>query len=129
MQSHGKILETSAMALGTPHAMTENQAGFVKPQLWSVEDIRPEKIPASEKRRVVMRLTMSSVFAGSDKWLPLFALNGGCRVSLTLDLPEDVAKMHGATGQATQSASFELSAAVCLRDSVVLDSALQKQVF
>ena len=76
-----------------------------------------------------MRLTMSSVFSGSDKWLPLFALNGGIRVSLTLDLPENVVKIHDAAGQATQSASFELSAAVLLWDSVTLDSALQQKYF
>ena len=48
----------------------------VSPQLFSVEEIKPICIPQGEKRRVCMRLTMSTMFAGSKKWLPLCALNG-----------------------------------------------------
>ena len=78
-QSTDKILETSALALGTPQAMSANpgQNYAVSPDLWSVEQIKPEKIPAGEKRRVCMRLTTSTVFSSSDKFWPLWALNGG----------------------------------------------------
>jgi hypothetical protein len=78
LQSTDKILEQSSMQLGTHQTMTAagTQIPFaVAPQLFCVEEIRPEKIPAGQKRRVVMRLTMSSVFARSDKWLPVVALN------------------------------------------------------
>ena len=60
----------------------------ITPQLFSVEDIKPEKIPPGEKRRVCMRLTASTVFASSDKWWPLWALNGGIKIQLTLDQAE-----------------------------------------
>ena len=46
-QSQAKILETSAMALGTPHTMAVDSGSSntkVNPQLWSVEDIKPKKI-------------------------------------------------------------------------------------
>ena len=87
-QSTDKILETSALALGTPQDMEADVGGIVKPQLFSVEDIKPNKIPAGEKRRVCMRLTTSTVFASSSKWIPLFALNNGVQIQLTLDAAE-----------------------------------------
>ena len=128
-QSTDKILETSALALGTPQAMTAGGGGAVTPQLFTVEDIKPEKIPAGEKRRVCMRLTTSTVFASSDSWIPLFALNGGVRLQLTLDAAENVVKRNDANGQANQSTQFELSAAVCLWDAITLDSQLQNKYF
>ena len=76
-QSTDKILEQSSMQLGTVQTMTATGANVplaVGPHLFSVDEIKPNKITAGEKRRVCMRLTMSSVFAGSDKWLPMFAL-------------------------------------------------------
>ena len=87
-QSTDNILETSALALGTPQDMEAAVGGAVKPQLFSVEDIKPNKIPAGEKRRVCMRLTTSTVFASSDNWVPLFALNNGVHIQCTLDAPE-----------------------------------------
>ena len=51
-QSTDKILETSALALGTPQDMktaTGDAGSAVAPQLFSVEDIKPEKIPPGEK--------------------------------------------------------------------------------
>ena len=66
-QSTDKILEQSAMQLGTRQTMTATGGAVplaVTPQLFSVEEIKPNLIPAGEKRRVVMRLTMSSVFLG-----------------------------------------------------------------
>ena len=71
-QSTDKILEQSSMQLGTLKTMTATGANVplaVGPQLFSVDEIKPTKITAGEKRRVCMRLTMSSVFSGSDKWL------------------------------------------------------------
>ena len=71
LQSTDKILETSSLALGTPQDMAKAAAtNAVTPQLFSVEDIKPEKIPPSEKRRVRMRITTSTVFASSGKWIP-----------------------------------------------------------
>ena len=70
---------------------------------------------------------MSSVFAGSEKCLPLWAMHGGIRVQLTLDNAAAVVKVNDATGQATQSNTFELSAAVLLADYVTLDSAPQEK--
>ena len=61
-QSTDKILETSSLALGTPQDLNKSAASnAVGPQLFSVEDIKPEKIPAGAKRRVCMRLTTSTV--------------------------------------------------------------------
>ena len=129
-QSTDKILETSAYALGTPQVMgAEFGVVPVSPQLFTVEDIKPEKIPAGEKRRVCMRLTTSTVFASSDKWWPLWALNGGIKIQLTLDAAENVVKRNDATGAANQSTQFELSAAVCLWDAITLDSQLQNKYF
>ena len=131
-QPTDKMLEQSSMQLGTRQTMTATggAAPFaVKPQLFSVEEIKPELIPAGAKRRVVMRLTMSSVFSGSDKWLPVFALNNGIRVQLTLDQAANVVKVNNTAGQATQSNTFELEAAVLLWDAVTLDSALQEKYF
>ena len=80
-QSTDKILEVSSMALGTPQTMGVAD-GVVKPQLFTVEDIKPQKIPAGESRRVVMRLTMSSVFNGSEKMDPYLRVKfGRVRVS------------------------------------------------
>ena len=96
-QRDDKILETSSLALGTPQDMAKAAAGnAVTPQLFSVEDIKPEKIPAGEKRRVCMRLTASTVFASSDKWWPLWALNNGIKIQLTLDQAENVVKQNDA---------------------------------
>ena len=120
------------MQLGTRQTMTAvgaNPPYAVAPQLFSVEEIKPNLILAGEKRRVVMRLTMSSVFAGSDKWLPNFALNNGIRVQLTLDQAANVVKVNDAVGAATQSNSFQFEAAVLLWDAVTLDSALQEKYF
>ena len=131
-QSTDKILSDSAMQLGTRQTMTATGAGVplaVSPQLFSVEEIKPNLIPQGEKRRVCMRLTMSSMFAGSDKWLPIFALNGGIRVQLTLDEAANVVKVNNAAGQAAQSNQFQLEAAVLLWDAVTLDSSLQERYF
>ena len=69
-QSTDKILEQSSMTA------TGGQAPFaVGPHQFSVDQIKPTKIPAGEKRCVGMRLTMSFEFAGSDKWLQILALN------------------------------------------------------
>ena len=89
-QSTDKILETYTPSLGTPQDMVANPGlnYAVSPQLFSVEDIKPEKIPAREKRRVCMRLTTSTVFSSSDKCWPLWALNGGIQLLLTLDQAE-----------------------------------------
>ena len=85
LQSTDKILETSSLALGTPQDMSKALASnVVTPQLFSVEDIKPVKIPPTEKRRVCMRLTASTVFASSDKWWPLWALNGGGQGSVNV---------------------------------------------
>ena len=131
-QSVEKILEQSSMQLGTRQDMTATGADAVKPvtpQLFSVEQILPNKIPAGEKRRVVMRLTMSSIFSGTDKWLPIFSLNGGIRVQMTLDAAANVVKVNDAAGQPTQSNQFQIEAAVLLWDAVTLDSALQEKYF
>ena len=49
LQSTDKILQTSAMALGTPQQMTGNfESDVVTPQLFNVEQIKPEPIPAGE---------------------------------------------------------------------------------
>jgi hypothetical protein len=120
------------MQLGTRQTMSATGAAVplaVSPQLFSVEEIRPNFIPAGAKRRVVMRLTMSSVFSGSDKWLPIFALNNGVRVQQTLDQAANVVKVNDAAGNATQSSQFEIEAAVLLWDAVTLDSALQEKYF
>ena len=78
LHSTDKILETSSLALGTPQDMAKAAAtNAVTPQLFSVEQIKAEKIPPGEKRRVCMRLTASTVFASSDRWWPLWSLNGG----------------------------------------------------
>ena len=55
LQSTDKILETSALALGTPQNMTANPAAAnaVTPQLFTVEDIKPEKIPPGENEEFV----------------------------------------------------------------------------
>ena len=81
LQSTDTILETSSFALGTQQAMTATN-GAVHPQLFTVEDIKPVKIPGGKSRRVCMRLTASTVFASSDKWIPLFALNQGVSIPL-----------------------------------------------
>ena len=132
LQSTDKILETSSMALGTPQAMKANvaQANAVTPQLFSVEQIKPEKIPPGEKRRVAMRLTTSMVFSSSGKFWPLFAINQGLSLLLTLDQPENVVKrVNDIDGQPTQSTKYQLSAIVGLWDSITLDSALQNRYF
>ena len=131
-QSVGKILEQSAMQLGTREDMTATGVDAVKPvtpQLFSVEQILPNKIPAGEKRRVVMRLTMSSIFSGTDKWLPIFSLNGGCRLQLTMDAAANVVKANDGAGNPTQSTTFQIEAAVLLWDAITLDSALQENYF
>ena len=71
---------------------------------------------------------MSSSFAGSDKWIPLFSINGGVKVQLTLDAAENVVKLNDDNGQANQSTAFEVSAAVLLWDHCVLDSQLQENI-
>ena len=47
-QSTDKILEVSAMALGSPRQMSADPDGEVTPQLVTVADIKPQKIPAGE---------------------------------------------------------------------------------
>ena len=47
-QSTDQIIETPALALGTPQAMSA-AVGAVTPQLFTVEDIKPEKILAGQK--------------------------------------------------------------------------------
>ena len=74
-------------------------------------DVKPEKIPVGGKRRVCMRLTTSTCFASVDRWIHLWALNGGVKVQLTLDAPENVVTKNGPDGQASQSSQFELSVA------------------
>ena len=99
-QSTNNILEQSAMALGTRQTMTAvgtTSPRAVSPQLFSVDEIRPNVIPQGKKRRACMRLTKSSVFAGTDKWLPVFALNGCTRVQLTLDSADNVVKRNDPT--------------------------------
>ena len=76
-----------------------------------------------------MRLTASTVFASSDKWWPLWALNGGIKIQLTLDQAENVVKQNDVAGDANQSTEFQLSACVCLWDAITLDSALQNKYF
>ena len=51
LQSTDKILETSSMALGTPQDMRADpgQNYAVRPDLFSVEQIKPEKIPPGAK--------------------------------------------------------------------------------
>ena len=131
LQSTDKILETSSMALGTPQDMRADpgQDYAVGPDLFSVEQIVPGKIPPGEKRRVAMRLTTSMVFSSSGKFWPLFAINQGLTLLLTLDQPENVVKRNDANNQPTQSTSFQLSAIVGLWDSITLDSALQNKYF
>ena len=104
LQSTDKILETSSMALGTPQDMIADpgQGYAVRPDLFNVEQIVPEKIPPGEKRRVAMRLTTSMVFSSSGKFWPLFAINQGLTLLLTLDQPENVVKRNDANGQPTQ---------------------------
>ena len=54
-QSTDKILESSALALGTPQDMTANpNLNYqVTPDLFSVEQIKPEKIPVGENAECV----------------------------------------------------------------------------
>ena len=127
LQSTDKILQTSAMALGTPQEMTENiNDNKVTPQLFNVEQIKPEPIPPGEKRRVCMRLTTSMVFSSSKHWWPLWAINQGITLLLTLDQPENVVMRNDAAGNPTQSTSFQLSAIVGLYGMITLDSSLQE---
>ena len=72
---------------------------------------------------------MNSMFAGSDKWLQIVALNSGIQVQLMLDEAADVVKVNDAAGQANQSNQFQLEAAVLLWDACALDSSLQEKVF
>ena len=76
-----------------------------------------------------MRLTTSTVFSSSDKYWPLWALNGGIALLLTLDQAENVVKVNDANNQPGQSSSFQLSAIVGLWDAITLDSALQERYF
>ena len=76
-----------------------------------------------------MRLTTSMVFASSGKCWPLFAINNGITLLLTLDQPENVVKQNDAFGNPTQSTSFQLSSIVGLWDSITLDSELQNRYF
>ena len=51
LQSTDNFLQTSAMALGTPQEMKEDiGSNVVTPQLFNVEQIKPEPIPPGEKR-------------------------------------------------------------------------------
>ena len=59
---------------------------------------------------------------------PIFSLNGGIRVQLTLDAAANVVKVNDAAGQPTQSNQFQIEAAVLLWDAVTLDSALQENI-
>ena len=87
------------MALGTPQEMTEDiGSNVVTPQLFNVEQIKPEKIPPGEKRRVCMRLTTSMVFSSSNRFWPLWSINQGLTLLLTLDQPENVVKKNDAAG-------------------------------
>ena len=53
LQSTDKILETSALALGSPQDMTTTLGqSDVTPQLFSVEQIVPEKIPPGENEEL-----------------------------------------------------------------------------
>ena len=87
-QSTAKQLEVAAMSLGTPHTMAPDQDAVVKPQKWLVEDVKAEKIPRGEKRRVVFRLVCSGILSGSEKWLPSFRISNKCRTQPTLDAGE-----------------------------------------
>ena len=119
------------MALGTPQDMKANpgQDYAVRPDLFSVEQIKPEKIPPGQKRRVAMRLTTSMVFSSSGRFWPLFAINQGLSLLLTLDQPENAVKRaNDIDGQPTQSTNYQLSAIVGLWDSITLDSALQTSI-
>ena len=130
LQITDHILQTSAMALGTPQEMTEElETNKVTPQLFNAEQIKPEKIPPGQKRRVCMRLTTSMVFSSSKHWWPLWAINQGLTLLLTLDQPENVVKRSDANGNPTQSTSFQLSATVVLYGVITLDSALQEKYF
>ena len=130
LQSTDKILETSALALGSPQDMTTTLGqSDVTPQLFSVEQIKPEIIPPGEKRRVAMRLTTSMVFSSSGKCWPLWAINQGITLLLTLDQPDNCVKRNDANGQPTQSTSFQLSAIVGLWDAITLGSAPSREIF
>ena len=76
-----------------------------------------------------MRLTTSMVFSSSGRVWPLFAINQGLSLLLTLDQPENVVKRNDSNGNPTQSTNYQLSAIVGLWDSISLDSALQNKYF
>ena len=98
----------------------------VGPQLFSVDDIKPTKIPTGEQRRACMRLTMSSVFAGSDKWQPVLAVHCGVRLQMTLDTAAAIVKANDAAGNPSQSNTFQIEGAVLLWDAITSDSVLQE---
>ena len=90
LQSTDKILETSALALGTPQNMTANalQGNVVTPQLFTVEDIKPEKIPAGENEEFACVSPLQWSSRVQTNGGPMWALNGGITLLLTLDQPE-----------------------------------------
>ena len=102
------------MHLGTPQNMTADPlaADAVTPQLFTVEDIKPEKIPPGENEEFVCVSPLQWSFQVQINGGPMWALNGGITLLLTLDQPENVVKRNDALGQPTQSISFQLSSIV-----------------
>ena len=74
---------------------------------------------------MLVTLGPSALFQ-QEKWIPLWALNGGLEINLTLARPADVMRVVEAGTQPTQSTSYALSEIAMLISLCTLDDSLQE---
>ena len=132
-QSTGKRYQTAQMGFGVRDKLTATGSTApldVGPQLMHSVNFKPEKIAAGASKRVLMKLNVSGLMS-QNKWIPLWALNGGAELRLTLANPEEVVKLNteASTPAPTQSKSYNLSEIAMQVAMCTLDSELQEKYF
>ena len=84
--------------------------------------LKAASIAAGASKRVAMTFPLSGLLGANSKWIPLWAVNGGLEILLTLARPEDIV-VAGAV--AANSTSYRLESIALHGGMCLLDSQLQ----
>ena len=124
-QSSETRLNASYHGLPTQMAMVQADATHAdNPNLWRSEDHQPMAISNNGSARVCVQFPLSAILGSANKkWMPLYAINGGLEILLTLANPTT----HLKTG--LNSSAYRLTDIAYNCPMYTLDSALQEKYF
>ena len=124
MQSTATRLNAAQYGLPTKIAR-ENADATLNPNLFMSQKHMPQEVPANSTRKVCMTFPLSSIFGASQqKYLPLFAMNGGIELLLSLSDPASHLITTGGKGTSYRLENIQLHT-----NLITLDTALQEKYF